>query len=82
MTTSGDETGAGDETGGTHHRAEAPAVDHRLVVDRTAASSRGVDDHLADKNFKVKSFDLSLVYLLPFQQAQYLSLGHLHFDCS
>ena len=80
--TSGDKTGAGDQTSSSHDRTKASTVDDRLVVDWTASSSRGVDDHLADKNFKVKSFDLSLVYLLPFQQAQYLSLGHLHFDCS
>ena len=80
--TSGDKTGAGDETSSSHNRTEASAVDDRLVVDWTASSSRGVDDHLADKNFNVFSFDLSLVYLLPLQQAQHLSLGHLHIDCS
>ena len=49
--TTGDETGAGDETSGPHHRAEASAVDHRLVVDGTAPSSRGVDDYLEGKKF-------------------------------
>ena len=50
----GDETGAGDEPSGTHHRTEASGVDHRLVVDGTAPSSRGVDDHLDEKkHFRV-----------------------------
>ena len=50
----GDETGAGDEPSGAHHRAEASGVDHRLVVDGTAPSSRGVDDHLDEKkHFRV-----------------------------
>ena len=53
----GDETGAGDEPSGAHHRAEASGVDHRLVVDGTAPSSRGVDDHLDERNIS-ESFDL------------------------
>ena len=80
--TSGDKTRAGDQTSSCHDRTEASTVDDRLEVDWTASSSRGVDDHLADKNFNVFSFDLSLVYLLSLEQAQYLPLGHLHFACS
>ena len=53
----GDETGAGDETSGRHDRAEASAVDDRLVMDGTTPSSRGVDDYLEDRKFSVKSFE-------------------------
>ena len=57
--TTGDETGAGDEASGPHNRAEAPAVDHRLVVDRTAPSSRGVDDHLDDKSIDKRAYEFT-----------------------
>ena len=48
---------AGDETSGRHDRAEASAVDDRLVMDGTTPSSRGVDDYLEDRKFSVKSFE-------------------------
>ena len=57
--TSGDETGAGDQTSSCHDRAEASTVDDRLVVDWTASSSRGVDDHLDDKSFDKRAYEFT-----------------------